>query len=355
MKVGIVGFPRSGKTTIFNVLAGQHADVGGFTEPGKVHLGTIKVPDARIDRLSEIFHPRKTTYAEMVFADFPAPSSHADESGGQGSALDTSTLTQMRESDALVQVVRAFTDELTGEPPEPARDLVNFKNELILADLVLIETRLERLKKEKGRERERAALERCKAALDEERALRQLEWAPDEAALLAGFGFLSRRPLMVVLNVNEDQLHAPMPDAVRELLTADAVDGLILSGKIEMEIATLDAADRQAFLDDLGLKEPARERFIRCAYGLLDQISFLTSGEDEVRAWTIKRGTPAVKAAGKIHSDIERGFIRAEVVHYDDFVRYGSDAACREAGKLRLEGKEYAVRDGDIIHFRFNV
>ena len=157
MKVGIVGFPRSGKTTIFNVLAGQHADVGGFTEPGKVHLGTIKVPDARIDRLSEIFHPRKTTYAEMVFADFPAPSRHGDESKGQGSALDTSTLTQMRESDALVQVVRAFTDELTGEPAEPARDLVNFKSELILADLVLIETRLERLKKEKGRERERAA------------------------------------------------------------------------------------------------------------------------------------------------------------------------------------------------------
>jgi GTP-binding protein YchF len=350
MKVGIAGFPRSGKTTIFNALAGQHADVGGFTEPGKVHLGTIKVPDARIDRLTEIFTPRKTTYAEMIFVDFPA----ASESAG-GSALDTATLTQMRETDALVQVVRGFADAVTGEPANPVRDLENFKSELLLGDLVLIEKRLERLKKEKGKEQEQALLERCKAELDAERPLRRFDLTTEETSAIAGFGFLSRRPLMVLLNVSEDDVHASLPAPVAEWLKNEDVEGLLLSGKIEMEIAALDADDRPAFLEDLGLKETARDRFVRAAYQLLDQISFLTSGEDEVRAWTIRRGTPAVKAAGKIHSDIERGFIRAEVVHYDDFVQYGSDAKCREHGKLRLEGKEYVVKDGDIIHFRFNV
>jgi ribosome-binding ATPase len=350
VKVGIAGFPRGGKTTIFNALTGQHADVGGFSEPGKVHLGTIKVPDPRIDKLSEIFHPKKTTYAEMVFVDFPAA---ADAAGSH--ALDTATLTQMRESEALVQVVRSFADPITGDPAHPARDLANFKSELVLSDLVLIEKRLERLKKEKGKEQEQALLERCKVFLDEERPLRQIDLSGEEGSSIAGFGFLSRRPLMVVLNVGEDDVAADMPAAVAEFLALENLEGLVLSGKIEMEIAALDANDRQAFLEDLGLKATARERFIRAAYELLDQISFLTSGEDEVRAWTIKRGTPAVKAAGKIHSDIERGFIRAEVVHYDDFVQYGSDAKCREHGKLRLEGKEYVVKDGDIIHFRFNV
>ena len=350
MRVGIAGFPRSGKTTIFNALTGQHADVGGFSEPGKVHLGTIKVPDPRIERLSAIFHPRKTTFAEIVFVDFPPAS---DAAGG--SALESATVTQMRESDALVQVVRGFSDPLSGDAPDAARDVTNFKSELVLADLVLVEKRLERLRKEKGREHERALLEHCKDTLDAERPLRHLELSAEESALIAGFGFLSRRPLMVVLNVGEADVRAPLPASLAAALAAEHVEGLVLSGKIEMEIASLEPQDRRVFLEDLGLDAPAAERFIRAAYELLDQISFLTSGEDEVRAWTIKRGTTAVKAAGKIHSDIERGFIRAEVVHYDDFVHYGSDAKCREAGKLRLEGKDYVVKDGDIIHFRFNV
>jgi GTP-binding protein YchF len=354
MKVGIAGFPHSGKTTVFNALTGQHAEVGGFTEPGKVHLGTIKVPDPRVDRLSEIFRPRKTTCAEMVFVDFPAAHAAGGE-GRSGSALDTATLAQMRESDALVQVVRGFSDDVTGEPADPLRDLANFKSELLLADLVLIEKRLERLKKEKGKEQESALLERCRAWLDAERALRRMELTPDEVSAISGFGFLSRRPLLVLLNVGEADIHTPMPAAVGEWLRAEDLEGLVLSGKIEMEIAALDPEDRQVFLEDIGVASPVRDRFITAAYQLLDQISFLTSGEDEVRAWTIKRGTTAVKAAGKIHSDIERGFIRAEVVHYDDFIRYGSDAKCREAGKFRLEGKEYLVQNGDIIHFRFNV
>jgi len=352
MKVGIAGFPGAGKTTIFNALTGQHADVGGYSEPGKVNLGTIKVPDPRIDRLSAIFKPKKTTYAEIVFADFPAAARGGEQ---KVSALETSTLTQMRETDALVQVVRGFTDAMTGDPADPVRDVANFKGELVLNDLVLIERRLERLKKEKGKEQEKALLERCKATLEEERPLRLLEMTPDDVTAMSGFGFLSRRPMLVLLNVGEADIRNPLPAPLADALAADGLQGLVMAGQIEMEIAALEAADRQAFLDDLGIEHSARERFIRAAYDLLDQISFLTSGEDEVRAWTIRRGTPAVKAAGKIHSDIERGFIRAEVTHFDDFVHYGSDAKCREAGKLRLEGKEYVVRDGDIIHFRFNV
>jgi len=348
MKVGIAGFPRSGKTTIFNALSGQQADVGAFTD--KVHLGSIKVPDARIEWLSEHFKPRKTTYAEMVFVDFPAP---AD--GGSSGALDQGTLTQMREVEALVQVVRGFPDDLAEHAADPVRDLNNFKGELVLNDLGIVEKRLERLKKEKGKEREIALLQRCKDTLDAETPLRKLELAPEEVSTLSGFGFISRLPIMVVLNVGEDEVRGEMPASLRQALEADGLEGLTLSGKIEMEISALDAADRQGFLEDLGLKETARDRFIRAAYQLLDQISFLTAGEDEVRAWTIKRGTPAVKAAGKIHSDIERGFIRAEVTAFEDFKQYGSDAKCREAGKLRLEGKEYIVQDGDITHFRFNV
>jgi GTP-binding protein YchF len=348
MKVGIVGFPRSGKTTVFNALTGLQAVVGAYGDPGKPNLGAIKVPDERIDRLSAIFTPRKTTYAEVVFVDFPG-------AGERSGVLDPATLVQMRDADALVQVVRGFADPITQAPADPARDLAGFKAELVLADLAVVEKRLERLRKEKGKEQETELLERCRAALETETPLRRVTFAPPEERALSGFGLLSRLPLLVLINVPEDEVAAPLADAVHAALEADAVLGQVLCAQIEMEIAALDSADRSAFLADLGLRESARDRFVQAAYALLDLISFLTTGEDEVRAWPIRRGTTAVKAAGKIHSDIERGFIRAEVVPYDEFIRYGSDAKCREAGKLRLEGKDYVVADGDIIHFRFNV
>ncbi|MEO8605284.1 MAG: DUF933 domain-containing protein [bacterium] len=347
MKVGIVGFSRAGKTTVFNALTGLHAQVGGYGDSSKPNLGTIKVPDARIDRLTEIFSPKKTTYAEMVFVDFPG--------GERGGVLDQTTLVQMRDADALVQVVRGFTDPVTQDAADAARDIEGFKGELLLADLAILEKRLERLRKEKGKEQEAELVARCKTALDAETPLRQIELSAADERTLSGFGMLSRLPLMVVVNVGEADAAAPLSDAVRQRVDAEGVPGLAMCAQIEAEIASLDAGDRVAFLADLGIAESARERFIQAAYGLLDLISFLTSGEDEVRAWPIRRGTPAVRAAGKIHSDIERGFIRAEVAAFDDFVRYGSDAKCREAGKLRLEGKEYVVQDGDIIHFRFNV
>jgi hypothetical protein len=347
MKIGIVGFPHSGRTTVFNALTGLHAAVGGYGDPSKPNLGTIKVPDARVDRLSEIFSPRKTTYAEVVFVDFPG--------GERGGVLDQATLVQMRDADALVQVARGFADPAQPDAPDPVRDIRAFQSELVLADLAILEKRAERLRKEKGKEQEAELVGRCQAALEAETPLRRVELSAADERALSGFGLLSRLPMMVVVNVGEREAAAPMPEAVRAALAAAGLTGLVMCAQIEMEIAGLDAADRGAFLADLGLDEPARDRFVQAAYGLLDLISFLTTGEDEVRAWPIRRGTTAVRAAGKIHSDIERGFIRAEVVAYDDFVRLGSEARCREAGRLRLEGKDYVVADGDIIHFRFNV
>jgi GTP-binding protein YchF len=349
MRVGIVGFTGAGKTTVFNALTGLSASLGGFRDTGKPNLGTIKVPDERVERLTEIFSPRKSTLAEIVFVDFPAR-------GERGTAvLDRTVLAEMRDADALVQVVRGFPDPATAEPPDPARDIEAFAGELILADLQIVENRLERLRKEKGKEQERALVERCRAALESEQPLRTLELSAGEARALSGFGLLSRLPLLVTVNLNEEAAKEPLPQAVAAALERCRVTGIPMCAQIEMEIASLDPADRGAFLADLGLTESARDRFIRAAYALLDLVSFLTTGEDEVRAWPISRGTTAVRAAGKIHSDIERGFIRAEVVAYDDFIRLGSEAKCREAGRLRLEGKDYVVQDGDIIHFRFNV
>jgi GTP-binding protein YchF len=348
MKIGIVGFARAGKTTVFNALTGLQASVGGYADPGKPNLGSIKVPDERVDRLSAIFSPRKTTYAEVVFVDFPG-------GGERGSVIDPATLVQMRDADALVQVVRGFVDPATADAADPVRDLGAFAGELVLADLAIVEKRLERLRKEKGKEQEAELLERCRAALDAETPLHRVALSAAEERALAGFGFLSRLPLMALVNVGEAEAAAPLPDAVEGALAAAGVPGLALCAQIEMEIAGLDESERGAFLADLGLQGSARDRFVQAAYALLDLISFLTTGEDEVRAWPIRRGTVAVKAAGKVHSDIERGFIRAEVVSYEDFIHYGSEAKCREAGRLRLEGKEYVVRDGDIIHYRFNV
>jgi GTP-binding protein YchF len=244
---------------------------------------------------------------------------------------------------------------VTQDAADPARDVEAFKSELVLADLAIVEKRLEKLRKEKGKEQEAELLQRCLTTLEAETPLRRSEFTPAEERTLSGFGLLSRLPLLVVVNVGESDIAAPLSAAVEARLAADAVPGLSLCAQIEMEIAALEPGDRAAFLADLGLEESARDRFVQAAYGLLDLISFLTTGEDEVRAWPIRRGTTAVKAAGKIHSDIERGFIRAEVVAYADFIQFGSEAKCREAGKLRLEGKEYVVQDGDIIHYRFNV
>jgi ribosome-binding ATPase len=344
MKVGLIGHRGAGKTTVFNMLTGLQAQVGGYGGKEEIHLGVIKVPDARVDKLSQVFKPKKTTYAEIRFTDFPA-SQNDDELKG-----NSSLVTQMREVDAMALVLRDFETSA-----DPLRQLNDLLTEMILADLTVVENRRTRLKKEKARPQEEALLERCATTLENEESLRNLEFSADDENLLSGFGFLSRKPVLVLFNQADDKAGQPLSPAYQDELKRRGLDGLALAGKVEMEVAQLDESDREAFLKEIGIQEPARERFIRASYRLLDLISFLTTGEDEVRAWTITQGTIARKAAGKIHSDIERGFIRAEVIAYDDFVVLGSEAKCKEAGKLRLEGKDYIVQDGDIIHFRFAV
>jgi len=344
MKVGLIGHRGAGKTTLFNMLTGLQAQVGGFGSKEEVHLGVIKVPDSRIDKLSQIFKPKKTTYAEIRFTDFPP--SEGEENLKSNNAI----VTQMREVDAMALILRDFDGAA-----DPLKQLNNLLTEMILADLTVVENRRSRLKKEKARPQEENLLERCMKALENEESLRNLSFNADEEALASGFGFLSRKPLLVIFNQAEDKAGKPLDDSFQAELKRRGLQGLALAGKAEMEIAQLDEADRMAFLKEIGIKEPARDRFIRVTYALMSLISFFTTGEDEVRAWTITEGTVARKAAGKIHSDIERGFIRAEAVAYDEFIAHGSEAKCKEAGKLRLEGKDYVVKDGDIIHFRFAV
>jgi GTP-binding protein YchF len=342
MKIGLIGHRGAGKTTVFNMLTGLQAQVGGGKE--EVHLGVIKVPDTRVDKLSQVFKPKKTTYAEIRFTDFPASESDDDLKG------NNNLITQMREVDAMALVLRDFEPDT-----EPLRQLNDLLTEMILADLTVVENRRTRLKKEKARPQEEALLERCAKILENEESLRKIEFSADEENLLSGFGFLSRKPALVLFNQADDKAGQPLSAAYQDELKRRGLEGLVLAGKVEMEVAQLDESDREAFLKEIGIQEPARERFIRASYRLLDLISFLTTGEDEVRAWTITHGTIARRAAGKIHSDIERGFIRAEVIAYEDFVALGSEAKCKEAGKLRLEGKDYVVQDGDIIHFRFAI
>ncbi|MEW6730260.1 MAG: redox-regulated ATPase YchF [Acidobacteriota bacterium] len=352
MKVGIVGLAGAGKTTVFNTLTGLKAEVGGYGGKEKPNVGIIKVPDPRIEELTRIYKPKRKVLAEMVFVDVAGPEGER----AKGSAeLDPKLVAEMREVDALVHVVRGFNSPLIERPLDLMRDIKAFESELILSDLIPIENRLNRMKKEKANPREKELIEQCKAILEAEQPLRSQSLSTDEWQLLAGFRFLTQKPMLLLLNLGEVEIGQPVPVEVQEYAQAGGLKLLTMCGKAEMEIAELPSEEQGEFLKDLGITEPTRDRFIRAAYELLDLISFLTAGEDECRAWTIKRGTIAQRAAGKVHSDIERGFIRAEVIAYQDFIACGSEARCKELGKLRLEGKEYIVQDGDIINFRFNV
>ncbi len=343
MKIGIVGFAGSGKTTLFNALTGQDAPTG-FSS-GKVNLGVIKVPDSRVDRLAEIDDPQKVTYAEITFADVP---------GGRGDKnLDSQTLGRIREMDALVQVVRGFDDG--SGPPDPASEVISFESELLLADMQVAEKRAERLEKDRTDPRQLGLLKQCLEKLGDEVPLRDAGLTEEELAPLTGFAFLSLKPMLLVLNLPEDKASDPIPEDLFALAEKRGIEVMPLSGPIEAEIATLDPEDQKEFLQDLGLAAPARVRFIQSAFSMLDLISFLTHGEDECRAWSIRRGSTALDAAGAVHSDLARGFIRAEVIHFDDFDKLESEAACRDTGKLQIEGKDYVVQDGDICHIRFNV
>jgi len=346
MKIGLVGFPGSGKTTVFNVMTGLGVPVGFG---GEVRLGTVRVPDERIDRLAKIFSPKKTTYAEMSFCDIPG------EHGSDKKGLSPRGLQQIRDQEALCLVLRGFRNPALEGDPDPTADLEAFHTECLFADLELVERRLERARKERASPQEVTVFEVMHAALEAERPLRAIPASELDRALLRGYGLLTDRPLLVALNRSEDEAALPLPDDLAERIRQMGAAGLALSASLEAEIATLEPEEQAAFLSDLSIEESALARFIRTAYGLLDLISFFTVGTDEVRAWTIRRGTTARRAAGRIHSDLERGFIRAEVIPYEVFMRYGSEAAVKEAGKFQVEGKEYVVSDGDIMHVRFNV
>ncbi|MBN1771401.1 MAG: redox-regulated ATPase YchF [Deltaproteobacteria bacterium] len=345
MKVGIVGLPRSGKTTVFSALTGQNPDPG--LPPGRTTLGTVRVRDPRLAALHALYPPAKLIFAEVVFSDV------AGAPGRKG--LDRASLTAMHDFDAFAQVLRGFPDE-AGAAPDPQRELADLEAELVLADLDVLERKLPRLQKgeKPSFTNEKELLTRLKEQLDANRPLRLAGLTPAEVRNLAGYAFLSLKPLLGVLNVPEAAVRDPAPAPLAAAAEEHQVRLLVLSGEVERQIAELDDASARDFLADLGLTESAAQRFIAAAYGLMDLISFFTVGDDEVRAWTIRRGTEAVTAAGKIHTDLEQGFIRAEVIRHEDLLALGSEAKCREAGKLRLEGKVYVVQDGDILHVRHN-
>jgi ribosome-binding ATPase len=344
MKIGLVGYPGSGKSSVFSALTGQAVETG-YGSGGRAHLGVVKVPDDRVDALSGLFKPRKTTYAEITFSDV---------GGGHGEGIDRAALNGMREVDALCQVLRAFPDA-AGKAPDPLRELGGLETETILADLELVEKRIARLAKEKGDPRETELMKRLEVALGGETALRNVELSEADRRLISGYRFLTLKPLLLVLNVPEAIASAPPPAPLVDAAVRRKLGLVALSAQIEMDIAQMPPDEQKEFLASLGIGEPAVNRFIRAAFELIDLVSMLTAGPDECRAWPIPRGTPAPRAAGKIHSDIERGFIRAEVVRWDDLVALGSEAKCRDVGKLRVEGKDYIVQDGDVVNFRFNV
>jgi len=367
MQIAIVGLPRSGKTTVFNTLTRGHAETGGYGG-ATVNVGVVKVPDDRLTRLTELFHPKREVHADVTYADLPAPPSAVD-GHGVASEMPADQLARLRNADALLHVVRAFDDPSVPHPAgsiDPWRDLDGLDLELILADLGVVEKRVERLRTQghhgtaaerESNDRELAVLERVLPPLRDGVPIRDLELADDESRLLRGFRFLTEKPVLVLLNVGESHLPraaalvAEIADRYRHRHTLlDA-----LSARVEMEIGELDQEDAAAFLAELGLVESSLDRVIRLSYRLLGLISFFTVGPDETRAWTIPAGATAVEAAGTIHTDLARGFIRAEVVRFEDLISLRTTAEARRAGKLRSEGKSYRVQDGDVLEILFNV
>jgi GTP-binding protein YchF len=365
MIAGIVGLPNCGKTTLFNALTRGNAEVAAYAQTGaEPNIGMVKVPDNRVDRLSDIYKPKKTSHATVEYIDLPGLPRGSVAEG----AKVTEFLRRAREVDALVHVVRSFEDSAVPHPAgsvDSVRDVQDLEVELMLSDLSIIEKRLERIEAaiKKGVDREKnmaeqKVLDRFRETLEEEKPLRDLTVSTDEEKLVRGYRFLTLQPQIIVLNVGEQTLGSAeletLSDNIRKAVGETAHVETVCA-RIEMEIGQLSSEEAQLFMEDLNIKASALERLIHACYERLGMISFFTVGEDEVRAWTVMKGISAVRAAGVIHSDIERGFIKAEVVSFDDFMSAGSMANARDHGTLRLEGKEYLVRDGDIIHFKFNV
>lgn len=355
MKAGIVGFPKVGKTTLFNILTRGHAETSRFSQGKKaINVGVSEVPDARLEKLHDMIQPKKKTLATTEFVDLVGVN--------RGEIKNTEYLANLRTVDCLIHVVRAFEDAEMGigaSDIHPHDDIQEFNLELILADMDVITNRLEKLRllvkkvKSKENEEELVILERCIKQLENEKPIRELDFEPTEKRRLRSFAFLSEKPLLHIINLSEDRL------SDREKYLSESLNKnqeiTYVCGTLEQQIGELSLEDRQEFLDQYNFEETGRDRVIRTTFKLLDLILFFTAGPEEVRSWPLLRGLPAQKAAGTVHSDMERGFIRAEVVSYEDFLKTGSFAEAKKHGVFRLEGKEYIVQDGDIITFRFNV
>ena len=354
MQTGIIGLPQVGKTSLFRILT--KVKLEGRSAPNQAHVGIARVPDVRVAKLAEVFRPKKTTYATIEYVDIGGLQKDREK--------NSASLVPLREADALAHVVRLFEDPAVPHAGslEAMRDIESVDIELILNDLEQCSKRIERVekdlkkKKDTQLEAELQVLMRCRQALESERPLRELEFKPEEQKMLTGFMFLTGKPMLYVLNLGDEeatQIERVVEKHHLEKLAAKAHTAVVpFCGKIEAELAELDDAEATEMMRAYGLKEPGRDRLIQASYRLLGLISFLTCGEPECRAWTIERGTNAQKAAGAIHSDIERGFIKAEVVNWDELLKAGSFAAARERAQVRLEGKEYIVQDGDVILFR---
>jgi ribosome-binding ATPase len=366
MRIAIVGLAGSGKTTVFNALTGGHAETGGYGGV-TVNVGVVKVPDERLSRLTALFKPKREVAADVTYFDLPAPPAPLGE--GRPADIPPDQLARLREADALLHVVRAFDDPAVPHPDgsvDPWRDLERLDLEFTLADLALVEKRAERLRttgrhgtpaEREQNERELVVLDRIIPSLREGVPVRDVALAEDEAKLIRGFRLLTEKPVLVLLNLGEADL--PRADelaaSVRERYRHQESLVESISARIEMEIGELSAEDAEVFREEMGLLEPSRGRVIRLSYRLLGLISFFTAGPDETRAWTVRDGANAVDAAGAIHSDLARGFIRAEVVSVEDLLALGSMAEARKQARLRSEGKTYRVRDGDVVEILFNV
>ena len=349
MKLGIIGLPQSGKTTIFNALTRGNAPTTASAGRFEVHNAVVDVPDPRVDKLSAMFKPKKTIYAKVTYADIAGLESGTAKSGISGQLLNQ--LTQM---DGFILVTRGFEDDSvlhTMGSIDPARDADIMLSELLLNDLIAVERKLERLTEERKKggtdkadnERQTLLFQRLREALSDNTPLRKVEVSAEESKILASFGLLTRKPVLIVFNMGEGQ-QAP----VWEFETSSVA----LQGKLEMEIAQLSPEDASVFMQEYGIEELSLNKMIRLSYDLLQVQTFFTVGEDEVRAWETKRGATAQESAGEIHTDLQRGFVRAEVVAYDDLISLGGMNEAKSKGKLRLEGKEYIVKDGDIVHIR---
>jgi ribosome-binding ATPase len=356
MRLGIIGLPNSSKTTVFNALTGSNRETSAFsTGQIEVHSEVVRVPDERVDKLSAMYKPKKTAYTSITFSDFGGLDKGFGESGLSGQLKN-----ELSQLDGLVHVIRAFDDDTVPHPYEtidPKRDVDILDQEFLLSDLISIEKRLERLQEEIRRgkkddkekvDREIELLQRLKEPLENEIPLREVDIAAEEEKLLRGFGFFSQKPVLVVFNTGDTLRPA---ESIMSYAHKNA-ETISLQGKIEAEIAQLGNEDRQLFLDEYGITEPVSKRVIQASYRLLKLMSFFTVGEDEVRAWSVNAGATAPEAAGAIHSDLQKGFIRAEVMSYDALMQLGSEQAVKDAGKMRLEGKTYIVQDGDILHIR---